>query len=144
MSRVLLIVLALSLSFTSNSYSGYFSSSYDTSDSIIAAVQIEGKGIYNLITSIKFLSKPQENKLFESNEYQNFIRHVSIESQGLILQKILEAKSLKVSDFAALKNSIEVEVRNLIEKTKKKHGVAQNAEVVFSIGNFFLLEPREN
>jgi len=118
--------------------------SYDPSSSIVAAVKIENEGIYNLVTSIQFLRKPQDSKIFGTDEYEYLINQVALESQGIILQKILEAKSIKISDLASLKVSIEAAIQELIDKTKKKHNVAANTEVVFSIGNFFLLEPKSD
>ncbi|TLM63961.1 MAG: hypothetical protein FDZ69_12055 [Deltaproteobacteria bacterium] len=143
MSKFMFVIFFLIFIATSNSSAGMFSSSYDASNSVVAAVQIDNK-VYNLVSSIKFLSKPQDNKPFNTDEYQNMIKQVSTEAQGLIVQKALEAKSMKVSDLAALKSNIEVEIRKLIERTKMKHGVAQNTEVVFTIGSFFLLEPTKD
>ena len=143
MLRALLVITTLFLLTASSSFAGFSSyNSYDTSGSIVAAVEIENNGIYNLITSIQFLRKPQDSKIFGTDEYEYMINQLSIEARGVILQKILEAKTIKVTDFAALKSSIENEIRNLIENTKKKHGVAAGTAVVFSLGNFYLLDPK--
>lgn len=144
MLRTFLVIATLFLLTTSNSFAGFSSyNSYDTSGSIVASVEIENKGIYNLVTSIQFLRKPQDSKMFGTDEYGYMINQLSVEARGVILQKMLDPKTLKVTDFAALKNSIEKEVRNLIENTKKKHGVAAGTEVVFSLGNFYLLETKD-
>lgn len=144
MLKALIVFLTLLPFLASNSFAGFYSSSYDTSGAVVAAVKIENKGIYNLITSIQFLRKPQDKKIFGTDEYEHMINQLSVEARGVVLQKILEAKAIKISDFAALKKSIEEEVLTLIEKTKKIHGVAPNTEVVFSIGTFYLLEPKEH
>jgi hypothetical protein len=143
MLRAFLAIATLFLLSASNSFAGISSyNSFDTSGSIVAAVEIENKGIYNIITSIQFLRKPQDKKIYGTDEYEFMISQLSIEARGVILQKILEAKTIKITDFASLKNSIEKEISGLIEKTKKKHGVALDTEVVFSIGNFYVLEPK--
>lgn len=143
MNNFFVVLFCVLIAFASNSSAGFYSSSYDSSNSVIAAVQIDNK-IYNLVATIKFLNKPQDNKQFNTDEYQNMIKQVSVEAQGLIVQRILEAKQMKISDLSSLKTNIEIEVRKLIDKTKFKHGVAQNTEVVFTIGNFFLLEPAKD
>ena len=143
MLRAFLVVTTLFLLTTSNAFAGFYSSSYDASVAVVATVEIENKGIYNLITSIQFLRKPQDNKIFGTDEYEYMINQLSVEARGVILQKVLEAKEIKITDFAALKSSIENEIRNLIENTKKKHGISQSTEVIFSLGNFYLLEPKD-
>jgi hypothetical protein len=144
MLRASLVIFFLVLFSASNSIAGFYSSSYDPASSIVAAVKVENEGIYNLVTSIQFLRKPQDSKIFGTDEYEYLIKQVSVEAPGVILQKILEAKSTKMTDLAPLKMSIENAVQDLVEKTKKKHGVSPNTEVVFSIGNFYLLEPKND
>jgi hypothetical protein len=144
MLRAFVVIATLFLLTTSNSFAGFSSyNSYDTSGSIVASVEIENKGIYNLITSIQFLRKPQDRKIFGTDEYEYLINQLSVEARGVILQEILQAKTIKVTDFAALKSSIENEIRNLIANTKKKHGVSAGTEVIFSLGNFYLLETKD-
>lgn len=143
MLRAFLIIATLFLFAASTSSAGYSSyNSYNTSGSIVAAVELENIGIYNLVTSVQFLRKPQGSKIFGTDEYEYMINQLSVEVRGVVLQKILETKATKVTDFAVLKTNIEEQIKKLIESTKKKHGIAADTEVVFSLGNFYLLDPK--
>ena len=74
-SITLLIVFLLS----SNAFAGF--SSYDrpySSDSVIAPIQIKDKGMYNLVVAIQFLNEPYEQKVYESDEYENFLRRLKM------------------------------------------------------------------
>ncbi|MBU0681305.1 MAG: hypothetical protein KKD73_07780 [Proteobacteria bacterium] len=139
MFRAFPVMLTLLLLTASNSCAGLYSFSYDRSGAVVATVEIENKGIFNLVTSIDFLRKPQDNKIFGSDEYQDMINRVSVEARGVMLQTILEAKQIKLSELAALKGKIEKEIENLIDKNKGIYGVT-STPVVFSIGTFYLLE----
>jgi len=108
---------------------------------IIGAVEIEGKGIYNLVISANFLRRPQDKKIFKSDEYERLIDRLSVEWRGVALQRILETKALKITDLASLKKAIESDIEKLKSDLKNKLLPDQNAEVVCSISNFFLLEP---
>lgn len=121
-------------SFSSGSY-------YDSSNAIAAAVQIEKAGIYNLVTSIDFMGKPQDKKLFAEDNYQEMLGELRFTARGVILQKMLEAKLKSVADLAPLKLAIEAEIRTLIDKTKRKHGVKPEAEVIFTLDSLYLLVP---
>jgi hypothetical protein len=66
-----------------------------------------------------------------------------IQSRGIALKKILERKEIAVSDFYDLKKVIETDIANLATQLKKNLFPNQNIEVVFSISDFYLLEPRD-
>jgi hypothetical protein len=59
----------------------------------------------------------------------------------IALQKILESKVLKLTELVELKNNIETEIRKVIADLKNKYLPEKDVEVVFSIADFFLLEP---
>lgn len=144
MIRTFLIGLILFFVLPSNSVAGFYSSQYTReSGTVVASVQIKDKGIYNLIISAKFLRRPQDKKIYKSDVYERFLDRLEVEWRGVALQKVLESKELSVSDLNDLKNSIQTEIVKLIEQLKGKLVPDQNVEVVFSLSDFFLLEPRE-
>lgn len=147
MVRSLNIAYISILLFASNAFaafdSGFYPGRYANGESsVIAAVEIKDKGIFNLFVSIQFLRKPEDRKIYKSDEYEQLVDRLLIESRGIALQKILETKELKLSDLAALRNSIETGVRKRIAELKNKHLPGNDVEVVFALTNFFLLEPK--
>lgn len=142
-NRIFPIVIIVLL-MASNSFAGLYSSQYDTqSSSVISAVQIKDKGIFNLVVSLNLLRKPQDKKIYTSDEYEELINRLSVEWRGIATQKILEKKELSVGDLIELQKSIHSEVTALVNKLKKQYLPEQNTEVIFSISNFFLLEPKD-
>jgi len=53
----------------------------------------------------------------------------------------LKAEELSINDLAALKVNIEKEVDKLADKLKKKYSLEKDVEAIFSLSNFFILEP---
>ncbi|KPJ95216.1 MAG: hypothetical protein AMJ53_03270 [Gammaproteobacteria bacterium SG8_11] len=145
MLNILVIFLLLvSHSALAGISSGFYSSHYAAGEgSVIAAVEIKDRGIYNLIVSIQFLRKPKDSKIYKSDEYEQLIDRLVVESRGIALQKILESKELSLTDFAGLKNNIETDIKKLVAEMKDKYLPGGEVEVVFSVSNFFLLEPRD-
>ena len=138
------LATAILLFLASSSFAGFYSSQYDTqSSSVVSAIQIKDKGIYNLVVSANFLRKPQDKKIYNSDEYDELMDRLSVEWRGIATQKILEAQELSVSELINLKNSIQSEIKALADQLKKQYVPDKNAEVVFSISNFFLLEPKD-
>lgn len=147
MIRKLFVAFVLFVFFSSNAFAfaGSFSSYEHTRNtgSVAGAVQIKGKGIYTLIVTIEFLRKPQDSKIYKSDEYEKFMDRLLIESRGIALKKILESKELAVSDLNDLRKSMETDINNMAAALKNKLMPDQNIEVVFSIPYFYLLEPHE-
>jgi hypothetical protein len=143
MIRNLCVALTVILLITSNSYAGFYSSYSRESGSIVAAVEIKDHGIYNLIISANPLSKPQDKKIYKSDAYEELMDRLRAEWRGIALQKVLESKELRIADHVHLKNSIQTEITALAERLKKKLLPEPNVEVVFSISNFYLLEPKD-
>ena len=104
---------------------------------------IKDKGLYNLVVTIQFLRKPQDSKIYKSDEYEKLVDRLLVESRGITLQRILEQKNMALSDFAVLKKGIETDIESLANRLKKKLVPDQDIEVVFSISDFFLLEPTD-
>ena len=136
----LLIILLLA----SNAVAGFssYNNPYST-DSVVAPIQIKDKGIYNLVISIQFLNEPYDKKIYESDAYENFIRRLNIEWSGVALQQILISKEQNINDLVGLKGNIETEITKLADKLKNKYSLDKNVEVVFSLSNFYLLEPKK-
>ncbi len=148
MFRTSTIVLILIVLFASNALAGLGSDIYSSrysrdTGTVVAAVEIKNKGIFNLIISAQFLRKHQDKKIYKSDEYEQLLDRLQVEWRGIALQKVLESKELSLADFAGLKNTIEKEIKNLADQLKKKILPGQEVEVVFSISDFFLLEPND-
>jgi len=141
MFRILFVSAILFFITAGYTCAGFSSATYDTSNVVVAAVEIEGKGIYNLITSIQFLRTPKDNKVFGSDDYEYLINQLNVESKGVILQRILSTQALKMTDFSTLKLNIEKDIQLLIEKTKKQHDIAPDTAVIFAIGTIYLDVP---
>ena len=139
LSITLLILLLFSS--TASGFGSSYSSPY-SGNSIVAPIQIKDKGMYNLVVSIQFLNEPYEQKVYESDEYESFIRRLKVEWSGVALLQILQAKEKSLNDLADLKGSIEAEIGKLADQLKNKYSLQSNMEVVFSLSNFFLLEPK--
>ena len=140
----LIIVSILLALCSSNAAASFYSSGYSReAGTVIAAVQLKEKGIYNLVVTVQFLRKPQNSKIYKSDEYEKLVDRLLVESRGIALQRILERKELSLSDFSELKKSQETDIGNLATKLKKKFLPEKDIEVVFSILDFFLLEPTD-
>jgi len=133
------------LLFTSNLFAGFgkYNSPY-RSDTVVAPIQIKDKGLYNLVVSIQFLSEPYDHKKYKTDEYESFIKRLSVEWGGVALHEILKVPEQNVSDLVELKKNIETEISKLADRLKTKYKIEKNVEVVFSLSNFFVLEPKEN
>ena len=138
----LTVLIALIMLLLSSSVSaGFYSKNYDRSSSVVATVEIEGKGIYNLVVSIQFMGKPKDKKIFKTDEYAELVNRLNVEARSVALRRILASNSLKISELVTLKNSIEKEIESIIPTLKKKYNVNESVEVVYSISSFYLLEP---
>ncbi|MCG8696626.1 MAG: hypothetical protein MI922_01120 [Bacteroidales bacterium] len=141
MLRSVLIIFSLLLLFSSPTYasiSKYFSPT--RSNSIIAPVEIEGKGLYSLVLSVQFLRKPFDKKPYTSDEYEQLMNRMQVEWGGVVMQKLLQANVLKIEDFASLQNDLNLELKKLSDKLKAKYSIKKDIEVVFSIYNIVLFE----
>lgn len=144
MKRTICLIFTLLFFSTSLSFAGFYKSGYTReSGGLVASVLVKDKGIYNLCVSVDFLRIPEETKVYESDEYKNLINRLQVEWKNIALNKILSSKELEISELFNLKNSIQESISTLSEQLKKKLLSGQNADVIFSISDFFLLEPRE-
>ncbi len=145
MRRLLACSILIVLLFTSDAFAGGFSS-YEapySKDNVVAAIQIKDKGIYNLVVSIQFLNTPYDDKPYKSDAYEKLVKRLKVEWCSITIHQILKSKELSINDLANLKGSIETEITKLADQLKSKYSLDKNVEVVFSISNFFLLEPKE-
>jgi len=144
MNRSISIAFLMVLLFTSNALAGFSSySDISSSDSVIAPIQIKNRGMYNLVISIHFLNAPTEDKVYKSDPYEKFMRRLKVEWTGVAILQILNAKEQTVNDLANLKANIESEIAKLANQLKSKYSIDKNVEVVYSLSNFFLLEPKD-
>ena len=144
MYRPIIIATIIVLIFLSNSFAGFgsYNSPY-RSDTVVAPIIIKEKGLYNMVVSIQFLNEPYDQKKYKTDEYESFIKRLSVEWSGVALHEILKVPEQNVSDLAELKKNIETEIAKLADQLKTKYKIEKNVEVVFSLSNFFVLEPRE-
>ena len=145
MLRSFIFVLLIAFLLAPNVLAGFssYSSPY-SSDSVIAPIQIKDKGMYNLVISIQFLNEPYDKKPYESDAYKNFIRRLKVEWSGVALLQVLKTKEQSINDLAGLKGNIETEIAKLADQLKNKYSLNKDVEVVFSLSNFFLIEPKNN
>ena len=139
------LIAAIFLAIVSTStFGGFYSSSYDARGSVIASVEVEGKGIHNLVITIQFLNKPFDKREYNSDGYEELIKRLAVEWRGVALKKVFELNTYKITDLPKLEASIEIEIQKLVKSSKRKHGVKEGVEVVYSISNFYLIEPSNN
>ena len=145
MRRTYYIMIVFVVLSTSNAFAEGWSK-YEapySKDNAIAPVQIQDKGIYNLVVSIQFLNTPYDEKTYKSDVYERFIKRLKVDWSSVAILQILKAKEMSITDLASLKGNIEAEITKLADQLKSKYSLDKNVEVVFSISNFFLLEPKE-
>ncbi len=145
MIRTISIAILMVVLLASTAFAGFssYSDSSNSSDTVIAPIQIKNKGMYNLVVSIQFLREPTEEKVYKSDPYEKFTRRLQVEWSGIAINQILKAKEQSINDLANLKANIEGEITKLANQLKNKYTVDKKVEVVFSVSNFFLLEPKD-
>ncbi len=144
MMRIVSSILLVLLIISSNALASF--SSYDNpynSDSVVAPIQIKNNGIYNIVISIKFLKEPFDQKTYKSEAYKDLLKRLQIEWSGVTLSQVLKTKEIGVNELVVLKNDIESEITKLADELKNKYSLEKNVEIVFSLSNFYLLEPKK-
>jgi len=143
MIRLFTHILLTFIIMTSNALAGF--GSYDSpymKDSVVAPIQIKDNGIYNLVISIQILNEPYDQKNYKSDAYGDLIKRLHVEWSGVVLQQVLKSKEQSINDLVTLKSNIESELTKLADELKNKYSLEKNIEVVFSLSNFYLLEPK--
>ena len=138
-----IILMILLLIMNSQALAGF--SSYESpynNGSVVAPIQIKDSGLYNLVISIQILSVPYDQKTYKSEAYGDLIKRFNVEWSGVAIQQILKSKEQSLNDLATLKANINTELSRLADELKNKYSIEKNVEVVFSISNFYLLEPK--
>ncbi len=135
---VTLIILIASPLYCHAGFSKY--ESFSNNGGVVAPVQFNGKSLYNLVVSVQFIREPYEKKPYESDIYHALISRLSVEWKGIVIQKILDSSVVQLSGLADLKVSIESAINELIITTKPKYGIKKDAEVIFSVHSFYLVE----
>ena len=138
------LLLLILLFASANANAGFSYSSYDSRGSVVAAVEIEGQGVYNLVMSVQFLNEPYDKKQYTSDEYEGLINRLSTEWHGVALKVILANNKYKISDLQGLELKVNKAIKDLINNTRNKYGINNNAEVVYSITSFYLVDTRVN
>ncbi|MCP4748244.1 MAG: hypothetical protein GY874_19225 [Desulfobacteraceae bacterium] len=143
MIRKLIFSFLLLMLSTSTASAGLYYSGHSTEPgTVTAAVEIKDKGLYNLVVTLQFLRTPnKDKKIYRSDEYEKLVDRLLVESRGIALQKILERKELTIGDLAGLKKAIETDIETLAAQLKMKILPHKDVEVIFSISDFFLLQP---
>jgi hypothetical protein len=145
MKRMLIVLVAILFLHAPYAFAGLYSSGYSRDEgTVVAAVEIKEKGLYNLVATVEFLHRPQNSKIYNSNAYEKLIDRLLVESRGITLQILLDNNELSLSDFSGLKETIETDIENISNKLKKEFLPEQDVDVVFSVSDMFLLEPCDN
>jgi len=143
MNKALSLLLVSIFLLSSQVFAGF---GYDTPyqyDSVIAPVNIEEEGIYNLVISVQFMNEPYDKKVYDSDEYNLMLSRLSVEWSKVAIDSVLNSKVSKLQDLAVLKVTIENGIEELVNSLKMKYGVKKEVEVVFSISNFYLLDSKK-
>ena len=140
MLKIRFFALILLLLSVSSAHAGFSYKSYDSGSSIVAAVDITGKGIYNLVVSVKFSREPFDKNPYTSDSYEALINRLSIEWRGVALKTILENNTYKLSDLTAIESRVNTAIQALVKSSKNKHGINGNAEVLYSISSIYLVD----
>ncbi len=112
------------------------------SNSVVASVQVEGEGIFNLVVSLEFLGRPGPAKLYGSDSYGQLISHLSVKWRSIALDKILAANTIQMGGLSDLKKEIESAVDILVKDKIAKLMGGKKVEVIYSLTHFMLIEPR--
>lgn len=112
-------------------------------DSVIAPVNIEGEGIYNLVISVQFMNQPYDKKIYKSDEYVSLLSRLSVMWSSVAINSVLQSEVSTFKDLYPLKKVIENEITKLADMYRKKYHVKGEPEVVFSISNFYLLDSKK-
>lgn len=137
--RVILVAIVFWASIPS--FAGFSSyESFSSNGGVVAPIFINEQGLFNLVVSVQFVREPYEKGSYQSDEYHTFISRLSVEWQGLAIQKILDNPSIDSAGLSKLKESIESVINKLIEDTKFKYGIKDSTEVVYSVDKFYLIE----
>lgn len=138
-----LAILFITLLFTSTVRAASYShDNLYSSDNVIAPIEIKNKGIYNLVISINILNTPYDKQVYKSTSYQNLIHRMQVEWGNAALVHVLSAKEQSINELSLLKSRILTDIQKLADQLKKKYGLGDDVEVVFSLTSFFLVEPR--
>ena len=139
MNKVLILTIFCFISVSV--YGGSFKSSYDSRSSVVATVEIENEGVYNLIASVQFLRIPYDTKIYKDDGYEDLINRLSVEWRGVALNVILQSNKYKISDLSALQENIDAALLELINSTRSKYKISNKAEVVYSITSMYIVKP---
>jgi len=112
------------------------------SNSVVASVWVEGEGIFNLVVSLDFLGRPADSKVYGSDSYRQLIGHLSVKWRSIALDKILAVSAIEMGGLADLKKEIESAVDILVKDEVAKLMGDQKVEVIYSLTQIMLLEPR--
>ena len=143
MFKKLIFSLALLFFTISNANAGLSYSSSDSRGSIIAAVEIEGQGIYNLVLSVQFLNEPYDKKQYTSDSYEELINRLSVEWRGIALKAVLENNKYKLSDIPGIELKVNKAIQGLVNSSKSKYGIKNDTEVIYSITSIYLVDTRD-
>lgn len=140
MIKVRLFALLILVLVATSTHAGLSYKSYDSGSSIIVAVEIDSKGVYNLVVSVKFSNEPYDKKPYTSDAYDELINRLSVEWRGVALKEILKNNTYKLSGLSEIESKVDSVIQELIINSKNKHGIKANTEVVYSISSIYLVD----
>ena len=139
--HLLAVILLMLASISANA--GFSYKSYDTGNSVIVAVEIADKGIYNMVISANFSNEPYERKPYTTDKYKYFMRHITTEWRGAVLNAVLTNNQYDITDLARVESSANSAIKDLITCSKVKHGIQPGVEVQYSITGIYLVDAND-
>jgi len=112
---------------------------------IIVAIAIKDTSLMkdarvaNLTTEISFISeRGGEKKLYKSDDYQNMLTELELESEGLVVDIVVNKKEIKKDELGNLKKEIEQAVQSLILKKKKDRFGDKEVRIDMAITSIYI------
>ena len=78
-----------------------------------------------------------------TDSYKELIRRLSTEWRGMALKSILKNNKYKMSELTQIESNIDAALQNLIIKSKNKHGIRSETEIVYSISSLYLVDTKD-
>lgn len=132
------IFVLLILTLSGISHAGSFSRSVSSYSSVAASINVEGYGLHNVVVGVHILKEPYEDAPYDNDEYERLIKRIETDWKQVCLDTIMEKSTYKLEELEALKDEVLTRIKSHANESKRKYGVKQNAEVVFSINHFVL------
>jgi hypothetical protein len=134
------IVLAASTTFAGSFFK---SCNYNENDIVVGAVNIVGKGAFNLVAVLEFNKTPYDDKIYSSTTTYHIFNTLIIEAKQIALKAILEKDSLRIQELKALQTTIENNINEMLATKLKKVFPGKDIKLPFGISMLYLDSPNK-